>query len=75
MPRKHFKIATAYHRSTLNECLDTECPITYRTAKMLLKMGIYKFYAYDDRIKANRYLLYEIDGNSGMPTWLHIYVD
>lgn len=75
MPRQHWKIATAYHRSTLKDCLDTESPITYRTAKMLLKLGIYKFYAYDERIKANRYLLYQIDGNSGMPTWLHIYVD
>lgn len=74
MSTKH-KITTAYHRSTLNECLDTERPITYRTAKMLLKLGVYKFYAYDDRIKANRYLIYEIEGNIGLPTWLHIYVD
>lgn len=75
MERKHYKVATAYHRGSLDDCLDTEKPITMHLAKMLLKLGIYQFYAYDDRIKANRYILYQIEGNLGLPTWLHIYID
>ena len=72
MPRT---FALAYHRGTLQECIETEGFITYHLARMLLKMGIYKFYAFDDRLNANRYILYQLDKNVGMPSWLHEYLD
>lgn len=75
MYKVRYHCCTAYHRSTLKECLETEKPITLHLARMLLKLNIYRFYAYDERIKANRYLIYNIDGNLGMPTWLHFYLD
>lgn len=67
--------ALAYHRSTLKECIETEGFITYHLARILLKTKIYRFYAYDERINANRYLIYQIENNVGMPQWLYEYLD
>lgn len=69
------KFALAYHRGTLKECIDTEGWITYHLARMLLKANIYRFYAYDERLNANRYILYDLAHNVGMPSWLHEYLD
>ena len=63
----------AYHSGSLQECLETESRISKKTALNLIKMGVYKFYAFDDRINANRYLLCNMDSDFGLPTWLHDY--
>ena len=65
---------TAQHRCGLKESLETEQPIQEKTFKILLKAKIYKFYAYDERIKANCYILnVPLDKNYGLPLWIHEY--
>lgn len=68
---KNCKIA--YHRGGLKECLETEKEISYDALFKLANSGLYKYYAYDERIKCNRYLLIDIDKNYNLPTWLHHY--
>lgn len=68
------KYRSAYHCSTLKECLDTESNITFVTFKKLLKAKVYHFYAFDERINANRYILTDMK-DYGLPTWLHEYLE
>lgn len=67
------RFASAYHRSTLVECLETEKPITKKSFNLLVSSRLYHFYVYDERLKCNRYILNDIGNNSGLPTWLHWY--
>lgn len=67
------RYTSAYHRGSLKDCLSTEKTISFLTFQKLIKSKLYHFYAYDERIKANRYIIYEIPGNLGMPTWLFEY--
>ena len=64
---------SAYHRSTLDDCLSTEQSISYELFHILIKNKVYHFYGYDNRIKCNRYIIFHIDKNVGFPTWLHEY--
>jgi len=66
---------TCYHSGGLKEALDTEKPIKLSTAFDLIKSGIYRFYGYDDRIGAQRYILSDFDYPScvGLPTWINLY--
>lgn len=68
------KWVTAQHSGGLKECLATEQPITEKCAWALLGNHIYEFYGYDERIKADRYLLTDHTKNLGLPTWLHHYL-
>lgn len=63
----------AYHRGSLKECIETEKPISYDAFFKLVKSGLYVFYAYDERIKAYRYIIKDIEKNYNLPTWLHYY--
>lgn len=72
MKRKTF---TADHSGSLEDCLKTEKPITYEMYWQLVVNGIYEFYGYDERIKAQRYILKEHWKNIGLPTWVHYYTD
>ena len=67
------RYTSAYHRGSLSECLETEHEITFLAFQKLIKSKLYHFYAYDERIKANRYIIYDVKGNLGLPTWLHEY--
>ena len=64
---------TAEHRGGLKECIKTEGRITKEVAEKLIGSNIYKYYAYDTRIKAHRYILIDMENNIGMPTWIHLY--
>ena len=67
------KTYTAEHRGSLKECLETEKPIEYRNFLYLIATTIYEYYGYDNRIKAHRYILKNMEKNIGLPTWLHYY--
>lgn len=67
------RYTSAYHRGSLDDCLQTEKPIAFLTFQKLIKSKLYHFYAYDERFKANRYIIYDVSSNIGMPTWLHEY--
>lgn len=69
------KIKTACHRGALDDCLETEKDLDIKVFDCLTKGGIYKFYCYDSRINADRYLIYDIVHNLGMPQWIHVYKD
>lgn len=72
MKRKHL-IFTAKLTSGLKEKLESEKPITYDTFWKLVVNGIYRYEAYDDRIKAYIYILTDIEKNIGMPVYIHYY--
>lgn len=65
---------TAQHSESLEECLKTEKPITKKTYIALLGTLIYKYYCYDKRINADRYILQDMEHNLGLPTWIHHYL-
>ena len=67
------KYCCAQHCGGLKECLDTENPITEEVFNKLVQSGVYKFYAFDQRINADRYLLVDLEHNFGLPAWLHVY--
>lgn len=67
------KYRTAYHRGGLKECLETEQPIEEENFMKLIKSGMYEYYGYDERIKAERFILINMEKNLGLPTWLHLY--
>lgn len=63
---------TAEHRGTLKEMLKTEKQIDERTFNVL--KGFYKFYSYDSRINANRYIIRDpMDCILRMPYWINVY--
>ena len=65
------KYACAFHAGGLDDCMKTEIKISdYMFWKLLPK---YKFYAYDEKIKADRYILKDIEKNYDSPIWLHDY--
>lgn len=67
------KIYTCYERRGLKEAIATEKTISKETFIRLIQSGIYRFYAYDYRIKANRYIIHDIEHNIGLPTWINDY--
>lgn len=69
------KYRVAKHCGGLKECLDTENPITKEVFEKLVSSGIYKFYAFDERINADRYLLVDLEHNYGLPGWINVYRD
>lgn len=68
------KWKTALHRGGLKETMETEKEIEPNIAIILVNSGIYKYYAYDERIKAHRFLIIDIEKNLGLPQWLHEYI-
>lgn len=64
---------TANHSGGLKECIESQMKITYVTFLKLVSSGIYEFYGYDERIKAYRYILKDMQLNIGLPVWLHYY--
>ena len=62
--KKVFKVAK--HSGGLKECLESEVEITLDEFNSIKKL--YTFYAYDERIKAARYLNTSLEY-----PWLHIY--
>lgn len=73
MPNKFSTWKTAYHRATLEECLQTEREIEPENALLLVCSSAYKYYGYDERIKADRYLIQNMQKNLGLPQWIHEY--
>ena len=59
-----------YHRSTLEEAMKTIKEITTYEFNYLLEKFNYKFYSYDERIKAYRFIISDMDKNYNEPTWL-----
>ena len=63
----------AKHTGGLKECIESEQHISSKVAQWLIEIGFYKFYAYDERIKANRYLITDLEHLYMFPSWLHEY--
>ena len=66
---------TAEHRGGLKECIKTEGRITKEVAEKLIGSNIYKYYAYDTRIKAHRYFqLFVMKGQDPFKTMTEKYI-
>lgn len=71
---KHrYEYCTAEHREDLQESINTEKPIEKITFKKLIKAEIYEYYAYDERIKADIYVVKAMMSNYGLPIWIRHY--
>lgn len=66
-------VFTAKLAGGLKECIDSELPISDSAFLLLVQSGLYEFYAFDERIDADRYLIKDIPANIGLPQWLHDY--
>lgn len=67
------KYFTMKHCGGLKEAMQTLSPIEKTTFDKLVKEEIYIFYAYDERIKARRYILKQMEKNYGLPVWLILF--
>ena len=64
------KYYTMEHRGTLDEALTTLSEITKNDFDKLVGNGIYNIYGYDERIKAIRYIISDMENSVYLPTWL-----
>lgn len=65
---------TAMHCGGLKECLETEKDINEAKFIEYYLSGKYEYYCYDNRIKAHRYLLKNMQKDHlKYPCWLHYY--
>ena len=65
-----YKYYTIEHRGTLEEAIATKKKISKRTFEKLIRAKIYYGYSYDERIKAMRYLLSDLEDDIGLPAWI-----
>lgn len=67
---------TAEITGSLKRTMLTERPISEETAKKLIEAGIYKQYAWDERINSLIYILTNMAIDYGLPGFLHEkYID
>ena len=66
------KICGAYHQESLSDCISTEKNITNIELETIYNE--YTYYAYDERIKAHRFILHLHSQYNFLPTWIHIYM-